>query len=397
MDQVRVDATWSAGVGFSMQDNLRGAYFQSRNLVLSLDVGDPHRIVRALGSEVCFSAGGGTKAEKRTRGLLAATRSLADRLSTPDAEAMASVAEGYLHYMLGEWHLAKKWLGRAEMLYRDQCLAVAFQLSSTRTMLYRTLGYLGALDELGERVPAVLRQVERQQDLYSMINLRTGPMMILGLAANDVERVRGDVAWSTERLAKTSFTVQHYFCLWPRRRSISTPATASRRTSGSLPAGPRSSVRCSFVQVLHVVALEQRARLAVAAALARPKGNTSEREALFREADRDQQRMDRYPAAWTKPMAALVRASVAAGRGTRDVAKRELEASNTSASIRWECVSTPRPRVAALVAFSEETKGRASYATPMFGWQVKGSPSLAASQHFSSPASTTSSSTRRAQ
>ena len=61
----RIDACWSVSMGLSMVDTVRGASFQSRQLLLALDAGEPHRVARALAAEAAFVATGGAKAEKR--------------------------------------------------------------------------------------------------------------------------------------------------------------------------------------------------------------------------------------------------------------------------------------------------------------------------------------------
>src|SRR4029077_8228056 len=44
----RADLCWSVGSGLAMVDVLRALDYQTRNLILSLEAGDPYRIARAL-------------------------------------------------------------------------------------------------------------------------------------------------------------------------------------------------------------------------------------------------------------------------------------------------------------------------------------------------------------
>src|SRR5207248_1449637 len=59
---IRLDVCWSVAVGLGLVDNVRGADYQARHLLLALKVGEPYRVARALALEVGFVASGGGKA-----------------------------------------------------------------------------------------------------------------------------------------------------------------------------------------------------------------------------------------------------------------------------------------------------------------------------------------------
>ena len=74
----RIDIVWSAACGLSMTDWIRGASFQTLNLLLSLKAGETFRARRALLLEACHvAASGGASAARRgaRRGGDAAARS----------------------------------------------------------------------------------------------------------------------------------------------------------------------------------------------------------------------------------------------------------------------------------------------------------------------------------
>jgi serine/threonine protein kinase len=316
-DLVRIDSLRSAGAGFSMSDNIRGAYFQTRALTLALSVGDPERIVRALSMEVCFSAAGGTRARARTERLLAELQKLSAGMTTPEAEAFTCCAAGYTKYFLGEWRASREWLERAVHVFRDQCIGSGFEMNSARLMLYRVISSLGDYQSLAEQVPPAFREVEAQGDRYSSINLRASPMAALGLAADDPGRVRAEIGQANEWLSKKNFLVQHYFCVVAEAQCDLYEGKAMAgydRMTGAWPALRRSMLL--RVQSIRLAALEQRARCAVAAAVQAP----ARRDELLAAAEENVRLMQREKNDVGDAQAALLRACIAAVRGERAAA-----------------------------------------------------------------------------
>jgi hypothetical protein len=306
---VRIDAVWSAGAGFSMSDNIRGAYFQTRNLLLALAVGDPQRVVRALAMEIAFRAASGDPTER----LLATGHALAERLGTPEARAMVDGAEGWAHYMVASWPAAKRFFVTSEALFRDRCVGVAFMLNSERQMLYRTLGYMGELGELAARVTPALREVEAQDDHHSILHLRTGPMVLLGLAADDPDGVAATLESASKDLPRGAFLVQHYFALLGACQLDlyrGDDAAAHARVTAAWPALQRSLLL--RIQPIRILSLELRARCALASASRR---SGSSRDELFRIATRAARRLERDPLPWAHASAAIARGALQLARG----------------------------------------------------------------------------------
>ena len=68
-DVVRLDACWSACLGLNMIDILRSTLFQARHACLVLRAGDTRHRLRALGTEICYTAceGGHSKRARSER------------------------------------------------------------------------------------------------------------------------------------------------------------------------------------------------------------------------------------------------------------------------------------------------------------------------------------------
>jgi hypothetical protein len=320
---VRVDTTRSAGSGFSMSDVVRGSYFQTRSLAYALSAGEPHRVMRALAMETCFTASGGAKTAKRTARLLEETRAICRRLDTPESTGMASVAAAYASFFLADWAAAKTHLIQAESIFRDRCRGVTFELTTVRTMLYRTLGYLGQLTELARRVEPVMREIEHQGDISSSISFGANAMAILGLAADDPERVRALLAAATAQLSKARFLVQHVFCLvasLQRDLYCGEGMVAFERIEAAWPRLEASLLM--RVQPTRVFALAYRARCAIAAA----PGAGARRDGLLDIAASDIVLLERERYVWGTAEATVLRATLADARGDRATALDRIAA-----------------------------------------------------------------------
>src|SRR5262249_24969687 len=116
--------------------------------------------------------------------------------------------------------------------------------------------------------------------------------------------------------------VQHYFCLQAEGQIdlyCGDAPSAHVRLRARWPALQRSMLL--RLQVIRIVAVEQRARCAVAAAMAVP---ASERGELLALADADIRRLARERVPWSVPLCGLVAACADAVRGTKKDAAQKL-------------------------------------------------------------------------
>ncbi|MGH7139488.1 MAG: hypothetical protein ACREHD_27395, partial [Pirellulales bacterium] len=128
----RVDVTWSVAVGLTMIDTIRGADFQTRNLLLALRIGEPYRVARALAWEATHVAMGGVAGRRRARRMLDAAGQIAERLGHPHARGMTIMGRGVSAFFLGDWREAYEICDRAVVAFQEGCTGAAWELDTSQ-------------------------------------------------------------------------------------------------------------------------------------------------------------------------------------------------------------------------------------------------------------------------
>jgi tetratricopeptide (TPR) repeat protein len=100
--KLRVDVCWSAAVGLSMVDSMRGTLFAQRALIMALAAGEPSRIVCTLAG-AAFAAAGMNQNRRLRRLEQAIARAAADT-DTPEARCYVALAESARAYFFdNDW------------------------------------------------------------------------------------------------------------------------------------------------------------------------------------------------------------------------------------------------------------------------------------------------------
>jgi serine/threonine protein kinase len=320
---LRADVTWSAGNCYGMSDNVRGAYFMTRCLLASLNSGDPERSVRALGMAICNQSAGGMAASVRTGRMLERENALATELGTPEAQAYASGAQGFAHFNSGEFQAAMPYLDRSEMLFRDQCVGVSFELNSIRGILFRNLFALGELRELRARATPILNEARRQCDRYMIIICQSTAGALLATQTDEPEQAELAMRDACERLVQGVVHLQHYWAYTAECQVALYRGDAERAYAGMAwlaPALKRALLwRVAPCRIL-VTALQ--ARTAVALAQTR----RAQSEQYLVEAEGCAARLAREQERWVKPAASAILGTVALTRGQEAEASAHLAA-----------------------------------------------------------------------
>ncbi len=182
----RIDVAFAAATGIALGDPLRGATYASKGLLLALEAGEPVRLCRALAVAAINNASRGERSRARAEELVRAAERIAQELDEPRVRALALLASGTVHFFLGEWRSSRTKLERADQMFRENCRAVAWELSNTQSWACNVLILSGDLAEASRRVPALLEEAQSREDRFALMNL-VYPASIARIVADDVQ------------------------------------------------------------------------------------------------------------------------------------------------------------------------------------------------------------------
>src|SRR5438445_5838653 len=120
-DLKRVDVTWSTSTGLTIIDIVGAAHFQTQNLLLALNAGEPFRLARALAWEAGHSSNPGLSARPRTDRLVAMATELAEQLDSAYLRSLILLTRGIGEWCYGQWKSSSNLLDQAERLFQERC------------------------------------------------------------------------------------------------------------------------------------------------------------------------------------------------------------------------------------------------------------------------------------
>ncbi|MBI3694136.1 MAG: protein kinase [Acidobacteria bacterium] len=316
---MRIDTCWSVSCGLGMVDTIRGGDFQSRHLLLALRAGEPFRVARALAGEVGYSVAPGGLGRRRVARLLPVAEALAKRVNHPYAWAYFTMQSGLAAHLQGHFKKGYELCYRSEVMYRESCTGVAWEIDTARIFWVDALYWLGEWDELTRRVPVLVKEARERGDLL-FPSYAVG-LHVVHLAADDPEKAREEARRGLEGWSPQGFHLQHYWNLVAEGEIDLYSGRALDTWNRVLESWPGLSRSLLLrIQVVLIISWHVRARSALALA-ARPDSRSSLTEAqLLQEAERAARRIERERMPWGDALAWLVRAGVAASRGDRETA-----------------------------------------------------------------------------
>jgi hypothetical protein len=314
---MRIDTCHSVCRGLGLVDTLPSLVFQSRHLLLALRAGEPLRISRALGFEA-LSVGTGRSGRRRARKLFTISKSLADRIQTPYATGMYQLMSGIFAVLEGRWKNGREDFGKSADTLRDSCTGITHEIVVINGFSLDCLFYLGNFREYFRLLPELLSEAESRGDLYAVAILGLRYSHVLCYAQDDPDGAEAQLQRAMEKWSVRGFHLQHSTELF-RRVEFSLyrddPARGWDYLQTQWPTFSRSLLL--RIQVIRIIALDTRARCALAVAM-RPGVSETARARLLEAAERDVRYIEREKTHWGEPTAQIIRAAIEAHRGNAE-------------------------------------------------------------------------------
>ena len=316
----RVDVCWSAAVGLSIVDTIRGADFQARNLLLALKAGEPYRVSRALAWEAAHLSTVGRSTRVRADSVRSIAKQLAQELEHPHALGLVLLSAGIGAFMASEWRAAREMSEQAADLFRSKCTGVAWEIDTAQTFALWSLLFLGEISELCTRIPQVTKEAHERGNLYAATNCGTFAGHLSWLADDDPEGGRRDLREMMDQWSGQGFHVQHLTGLMGQTQTdlYSGAAVASWER---LQRRWKSLRKAYFlrIQTVRIFMLHLRGRSALMAA---SQGESPAR--MLAAARRDIRRLQRERMTWASALAHLLQAGIASTQGRSSRARNHL-------------------------------------------------------------------------
>jgi hypothetical protein len=259
-----------------------------------------------------------SRGEKRARKLLAEAERLARKNQQPTAIGLVAGCTGLAEFVFGQFKSARGHLERAERLFQESCVGVAWEIDVTRLFALICLNFEGQLAELARRLGPIVLEAEDRGDLFAATSIRVATAHIVALAADRPAEARRGVDEAMRRWSQTGFQMQHRYALLAHADIDlyeGRAAEAHRRLEAAWPAMEKALLLRIKQQRLEMLAVRARAALGAAA-----QSEGRARQALIGQALRAAARIERDAMAWATPIASLIRAGAAHLEGQSDIA-----------------------------------------------------------------------------
>lgn len=214
----RIDLCWSIGNGLGGTDLIRGADFQARHLLMSLNAGEPYRIARAFAWEAVLRSLEGTpEALTKAEDLAARSHVIAHRMKHPHAIAWASAGKAIAAHNGQRFREAVKLCEETIALFREACTDIAWELGSMYVWwLLAALYYVGDIPRMNEVLPRCLSEADSLGDLYTQTAARTTTQPLSFILSDRPREALECIEQAIARWSKEGYHTMHWNSLLNR-------------------------------------------------------------------------------------------------------------------------------------------------------------------------------------
>jgi eukaryotic-like serine/threonine-protein kinase len=240
----------------------------------------------------------------------------------PSLRAWTRMSRGIVSWFRGDWRTTWDSMDEAMTIYRDQCRGVAWELAICNAYRLPALAYLGDVARLAEIVPRAYANARELGDLFAANTLKLGMQSMVRLAEDRPEDAIAEADAAIAPFPREVYLGPHYhhlFAVVQAELYRGRPDAAWSAVDAAWREIRRARLlvpQCLRVEIRHL-----RARAALAFAAAEP----GRARRLHAVALSDASRIARDSVAPAPPLAAMIRAGVAAGSGDRRRAREQLE------------------------------------------------------------------------
>jgi hypothetical protein len=321
-DLARIDICWSAAIGLSNIDVIRGAHFQSRGLLLALRAGDAFRIARALVVEAAHASTSHGSSCRRPAKLFRVADRMVRQLDHPYTTGLLWLIRGIVAYLECRHREVQESLSRASETFRHHCPGAIWESDTSHIYTIWSLADMGEIAELVRRRSALLRAARDRGDLYAEANLNTYSMPIARLAADEVNEADEELSRILSRWSQRGYYLQHKNAMVARTmielyREVGSGTTAWGVIQGQW--GGYNTSLLNRIKFNRIDIHQLRGRSAIAAAR-----RSADPRDLLRIAEIDARCLDRERTPCSAAMARMIRAGAAATRGDAELARVHL-------------------------------------------------------------------------
>jgi len=336
-----VDALWSISSGLAFANPALGKVVQLWHLRAALALGERSRIAQALAIEIGYLGVAGSATHKACRRAGVEAQTLADEIGESRLVGLVATCKGFATFLNGQWKQARHDLELGHRLMSDEGVSARWELDLNEMFHLAALYYAGETRELVRLTPLYLRDAEDRGDVYAQHGLRAWRSNQAWLVQDKPGDARAHVLGVAQARADIAdFNLHDYYQLLANAQIdlyVGDGDGALDRTQRSW-----ADLDKAFLFRIQSVRIEAQYLLARGALATAVGARKAERLAVV---ERAAAALAHEPVAWSRALAALVRAGAAHVAGeVADADRRYREAEAALAA----CDMANFARVAAL-------------------------------------------------